>query len=452
MQQHTSGILTIVFWALFPAAVPAAQPAKGTIDFDRQIRPILSDKCFACHGPDDKKRMANLRLDDKDGGAYADRRGGRVIVPGDSAHSRIIQRIASEKPATRMPPPYSGLSLTSDQINLIRTWIDQGAHWEVHWAFVPPKRTDPPTVSNPAWVRNPIDAFVLAKLDRENLKPSPEADRATLIRRVTFDLTGLPPTPEEVAAFLADRSPDAYEKVVDRLLHSPRYGERMAMHWLDLARYADTHGYHIDSQREMWHWRDWVINAFNRTCRTTSSPWINWPATCLPNATISQKIATGFNRNHMINFEGGAIPEEYQNEYVVDRVEDDLRHVVGLTMGCARCHDHKYDPITQKEFYRFYAFFNTVSEKGLDGQTRKRRTYPAAAFARSEGTARNADALDRRSREEAGGRECRACSKRSGKPGGSLRCRRRRARVCAPGTSSTAISPISPGTIATAAF
>ncbi len=206
---------------------------------------------------------------------------------------------------------------------------------------------------------NPIDNFILARLESEGLKPSPEADKATLLRRVTFDLTGLPPTPAEMDAFLHDKSPDAYEKVVDRLLNSPRYGERMAMQWLDLARYADTHGYHIDSHREMWHWRDWVIDAFNRNMPFDEFTIEQLAGDLLPHPTLAQRIATGFNRNHMINFEGGAIPEEYQNEYVVDRVETTSVVWMGMTMGCARCHDHKYDPIKQKDFYRFYAFFNT---------------------------------------------------------------------------------------------
>jgi Protein of unknown function (DUF1553)/Protein of unknown function (DUF1549)/Concanavalin A-like lectin/glucanases superfamily/Planctomycete cytochrome C len=356
---------------LYSSSIGMAAPAPKSpdrIDFDRQIRPILSDKCFACHGPDEKKRLANLRLDDRDGGAFEDRGDHWIIKPGDVAHSRLVQRITAAKPGMRMPPPGSGLSLTKEQTDLIVKWIEQGAEWRVHWAYVAPKRSPAPNVSNPAWVRNPIDAFVLARLDQEGLQPSPEADRITLLRRVTFDLTGLPPTLAEVDAFLADKSPDAYEKAVDRLLLSPRYGERMAMQWLDLARYSDTHGYHIDSHREMWHWRDWVIDAFNRNMPYDRFTVEQLAGDLLPDATVSQRIATGFNRNHMINFEGGAIPEEYQNEYVVDRLETTATTWLGLTMGCARCHDHKYDPISQKEFYQFSAFFNTVPEEGLDGR------------------------------------------------------------------------------------
>ena len=221
---------------------------------------------------------------------------------------------------------------------------------------------------NEKWARNPIDRFVLARLEQEGLKPSPEADRATLLRRLSFDLTGLPPTSAEVDAFLADKSPNAYEKQVDRLLALPQYGERMAMQWLDLARYADTHGYHIDSGREMWKWRDWVIDAFNRNMPFDRFGIEQLAGDLLPNATVEQKLATGFHRNHMINYEGGAIPEEYQVEYVADRVDTTANVFMGLTVGCARCHDHKFDPISQRDYYRFFAFFNTIAEKGLDGR------------------------------------------------------------------------------------
>jgi Protein of unknown function (DUF1553)/Protein of unknown function (DUF1549)/Concanavalin A-like lectin/glucanases superfamily/Planctomycete cytochrome C len=304
--------------------------------------------------------MANLRLDAKDGGAF------RAIKPGDSAHSNLYLRVSSSEKSMRMPPV--GNALTEKQVRLIKDWIDGGAKWETHWSFVPPKRPALPEVSQKSWVRNPIDDFVLARLEHEQLKPSPEADRATLLRRVTFDLTGLPPTPSEVDAFLADKSKDAYEKRVDALLARPQYGERMAMQWLDLARYADTHGYHIDSHREMWHWRDWLIGAFNRNEPYDQFTVDQLAGDLIPNATPEQRLATGFNRNHMINFEGGAIPEEYQNEYVVDRLEATSNVFMGLTMGCARCHDHKYDPISQRDFYRFYAFFNTIPEQGLDGR------------------------------------------------------------------------------------
>jgi hypothetical protein len=336
--------------------------ARGAlaVDFDRDIRPILSDNCFTCHGPDEKQRMADLRFDAKDGGAF------RVVTPGDSIHSVLYARVSTDQKSKRMPPVGNGL--TEKQIALIKEWIDTGAKWETHWSFVPPKRVPPPTVVTKTWVKNPIDQFILARLEQEHLTPSAEADKTTLLRRVTFDLTGLPPTLAEVDSFLADKSPNAYEKRVDTLLARPQYGERMAMQWLDLARYSDTHGYHIDSHREMWHWRDWLIQAFNRNEPYDQFTVDQLAGDLIPNATVDQKVATGFNRNHMINFEGGAIPEEYQNEYVVDRLEATSNVFMGLTMGCARCHDHKYDPISQKDFYRFYAFFNTIPEQGLDGK------------------------------------------------------------------------------------
>jgi mono/diheme cytochrome c family protein len=341
-----------------------SSPAEKPVDFNRDVRPILSDNCFACHGPEEDGRQGNLRLDTKEG-MFTDRGGYQIIVPGHSAASRLYQRISATQ--RRMPPASSGRTLTPKQIELIRQWIDQGAKWQSHWAFDPPKRPAIPEVKDKTWPKNPIDNFTRARLEAEGLKPSPEADKATLLRRVFFDLTGLPPTPAEVDSFIADHSPDAYEKRVAQLLKSPHYGERMTMQWLDLARYSDTHGYHIDSLREMWPWRDWVINAFNRNMPYNEFTIEQLAGDLLPNATVDQKIASGFNRNNMINFEGGAIPEEYHVEYVVDRASTTATTWLGLTMGCARCHDHKYDPIKQKDFYRFFAFFNTVPERGLDG-------------------------------------------------------------------------------------
>ena len=363
--------LSILFAALFgtclafAAADDTTPPQAGEINFNRDIRPILSDSCFSCHGPDDKQRMAGLRFDTKEG-AFAKP---GVIVPGNAAGSRMIQRLTSADPDLRMPPAHAGRPLTDKQIDLLRRWIDAGAKWETHWAYLAPQRPDVPTVKLAAWPRNPIDFFILARLEREGLQPSPEADRATLLRRLSYDLTGLPPTPAEIDSFLADKSPDAYEKRVDQLLRSPHYGERMALQWLDLARYADTHGYHIDSHRDMWPWRDQLIKAFNDNQPFDQFTVEQLAGDLLPNATREQKIASGFNRNHMINYEGGAIPEEYQVEYVVDRLETTATTWMGMTLGCARCHSHKYDPLTQKEFYQFFAFFNTVSEEGLDGRT-----------------------------------------------------------------------------------
>ncbi len=341
---------------------PATEPP---VSFNREILPILANNCFACHGPDEKHRETKFHFDTEDG-AFAKK---GVIVRGSADDSLLIEKITEPNPKDRMPPPDSGHALTEKQIGLLRRWIDQGAKWDAHWAYVPPKRPELPAVREAAWVRTPIDRFILARLEREGLRPSPEADRATLLRRVTLDLTGLPPTPAEIDAFLADASPDAYEKRVDALLQSPHYGERLALSWLDASRYADSHGYHIDSHRDMWPWRDWVIGAFNRNLPFDQFTIEQIAGDLLPGATREQLIASGFNRNHMINFEGGAIADEYQVEYVVDRVEATSSAFMGLTMGCARCHSHKFDPITHKEFYQFFAFFNSVPEQGLDGRT-----------------------------------------------------------------------------------
>jgi len=358
------GIVLTAASASIPSAAGQNAPVLAPISFNRDIRPILANNCFACHGPDEKHRETKFHFDTEDG-AYAKR---GVIVPGKSADSLLVQRITNPDPDEHMPPPDSGHALTDKQIDLLRRWIDDGAKWDTHWAYVAPKRVEPPAVSRPQWGRNPIDQFILARLDREGLQPSAEADKVTLLRRVTYDLTGLPPAPADVDAFLADKSPDAYEKRVDALLQSPHYGERMAVPWLDAARYADTHGYHIDSLRNMWPWRDWVIDAFNRNMPFDEFVIEQLAGDQLPNPTRDQKIASGFNRNHMINFEGGAIAEEYQVEYVIDRVEATSSAFMGLTMGCARCHSHKFDPITHKEFYQFFAFFNSVDEEGLAGQ------------------------------------------------------------------------------------
>jgi hypothetical protein len=355
----TEKALACVF--VLAAVLHGASGDPKSIDFNRDIRPILSDNCFACHGPDDKKRFANVRLDTREG-ALA------VITPGDSSKSRVFGRIAHADASRRMPPPSSGKKLTEAQINLVKRWIDSGADYKTHWAYEPPRRPDLPAVKNRRWPRNPIDYFVLARLEREGLKPSPEADRTTLLRRLSLDLTGLPPTPAEIDAFLKDKGPDAYEKQVDRLLASPHYGERMAMQWLDLARYADTHGFHIDSHRDMWVWRDWVIRAFNQNMPFDRFTVEQLAGDLLPNATLDQRIASGFNRNHMINYEGGAIPEEYHVEYVADRVETTSTVWMASTFTCARCHDHKYDPLKQAEYYKLFAFFNNVAEKGLDGR------------------------------------------------------------------------------------
>ncbi len=355
-----------LFWVLLTAWLPVlagAQDPSRKVDFSRDIRPILSDKCFTCHGPDENKRASELRLDVRES-AFAVRDGQAAIVPGDVAGSRLHQRITSTDPETKMPPPASGQELSTSQIELLTAWIQQGAKWTEHWAFLAPQRPAVPFLPDDKWNRNEIDPFVLDHLQQESLKPSVEAGRRTLIRRVTLDLTGLPPTPKEVDAFLADTSSMAYETLVDRLLASPRYGEHMAVGWLDAARYADTSGYQNDGPRDMWRWRDWVMDAFNSNKPFDQFTIEQLAGDMLENPTLDQRIATGFNRNHRGNAEGGIIPEEYQVEYVVDRVDTTSTVWLGLTMGCARCHDHKYDPIPQKDFYQVFACFNNIPENG----------------------------------------------------------------------------------------
>jgi hypothetical protein len=355
---RTFGFALLLF---APAALLCG--AERTVEFNRDIRPILSDKCLSCHGTDAIAKKIPLRLD-SEAAAKADLGGRRAIVEGDPVASQLVKRITAENKAMRMPPVYSGLKLTEDEIATLRAWVAQGAKWQKHWAFIPPVRGELPAVKTPGWVRNPIDAFVLARLEREGLAPSPEAGKETLLRRVSLDLTGLPPTIAEMDAFARDQSAEAYEKVVDRLLASSRYGERMAERWLDAARYADTNGYQFDGERVMWRWRDWVIDAFNRNERFDRFALEQIAGDLLPNATLDQKIATGFNRNHRANTEDGIIPEEYAVEYVVDRVETTSTVFLGVTLGCARCHNHKYDPFTQKEFYQVFAYFNNVPEMG----------------------------------------------------------------------------------------
>jgi hypothetical protein len=353
-------IVVLVMIGLLASATTA--PANDTAAV-REVRAILSDACFKCHGPDADQRQADLRLDVQSG-LQRERDEGRIIAPGEPDESVLFRRITESDPDLRMPPSSERRQLTAAEIERLRRWIVQGADWPTHWSFRKPTRPAVPTVSDPAWVRNPIDAFVLKRLDSEGLRPSPPADRRTLIRRVTLDLTGLPPTPAEVDAFLEDHSPGAYERVVDRLLASPRYGEWMAGDWLDAARYADTSGYQNDGPREMWRWRDWVIDACNANRPFDEFSIEQLAGDMLPGATLSQRIATGFNRNHRGNAEGGIIPAEYAVEYVVDRVETTSTVWLGLTLGCARCHDHKYDPFTQEEFYRLFALFNNIPEHG----------------------------------------------------------------------------------------
>lgn len=352
-------------------ALPASTlSAEEPVDYMRQVKPILAKHCVSCHGA--VKPRAGLRLDT---GAAARRGGhsGPAAIPGQADDSPLILAVLEEDPGQRMPlkrPP-----LSAQEIATLRAWIDAGAESPAdelpspapatHWAFVPPRRPEPPAVRDEAWVRNPIDRFVLAPLERDGIPPSPEADRVTLIRRASLDLIGLPPTPAEVEAFLHDPDPDAYERLIDRLLASPHYGERWARHWLDQARYADSNGYSIDAPRSIWKYRDWVIDALNRDQPFDQFATEQLAGDLLPNATLEQKVATGFHRNTQINQEGGIDREQFRVESIVDRTNTTATVFLGLTMGCAQCHDHKYDPISQKEYYQLFAFFNNCDEPDL---------------------------------------------------------------------------------------
>lgn len=359
IQRHLSEVLfqLAVTIALGGGGLRADEP----VTFNRDIRPILSDHCFQCHGPDRATRQADLRLD-VEAEAKAERGGAPAIVAGKPDASELMARVTSTDSDLRMPPAELGRPLTAKQIALLRQWIEAGAGWEEHWSFQTPRRVDPPEVAHKQWSRHPIDRFVGAELERRGWELPPTASKRQLIRRLSQDLIGLPPTIEQVETFVADESPDAYDKLVARLLASPHYGERMAMQWLDAARYADSHGYSLDRRRVMWPWRDWVINAYNRNLAYDRFVIQQLAGDLLPDATVQQQLATGFNRNHPIQSEGGVINEEYRVETVVDRVETTSAVFLGLTMGCARCHDHKYESITQRDFYRFYAFFNNVPE------------------------------------------------------------------------------------------
>ncbi len=341
----------------------SAEVYSRDVDFALEVRPILSDACFRCHGPDEKGRKAELRLDQKEG-AFRTKDGVTVIKPGSLDDSDLAVRITSTDPDEQMPPPKANRKLKPEEIDLLKRWIKEGARWGKHWSFEAIHTETPPAVKDQAWARNEIDAFTLARLEREGLTPSPEADKARLLRRVTLDLTGLPPTPAETSTFLADPSPEAYEKVVDRLLVSPRYGERMAGDWLDLARYADTHGYQMDRPREMWPWRDWVIRAFNENM--PYNEFVTWQLAgdLLPHATKEQRLATAFNRLHNQNEEGGIVEEEYRVAYVVDRVNTFGTAFLGLTLECTRCHDHKFDPLTQRDYYSLFSLFQNIDEAG----------------------------------------------------------------------------------------
>ena len=344
--------------------------SAAPLDFNRDVRPILSENCFQCHGQDPAKREAKLRLDERDSATHV-RDGFAAILPGRPDESEVIRRIVSTDPTEVMPPPESHKRVTPAQAALLRQWITEGAPYAPHWAFIPPQTPALPEVRRATWSRNGIDRFVLARLEREGLAPSAEAAPGRWLRRAAFDLTGLPPTPAELEAFAADvarRGEPAYAAAADRLLAAPHYGERQALEWLDAARYADTHGFNNDSSRSMWRWRDWVIDAFNANLPYDRFLTEQIAGDLLPQPTLEQRIATGFARNHVINSEGGIIDEEYRVEYVADRVRTLSTAWLGLTMECARCHDHKFDPVTQKDYFRLFAFFNHVPEHGEDGR------------------------------------------------------------------------------------
>ena len=331
----------------------------GELEFNRDIRPILSENCFYCHGQDANKRQADLRLD-----VCAEAMDGGAIEPGDAEGSELISRILSDDPDTLMPPPDSNRQLSATEKDLLRRWISDGASFQDHWAFVTPIRPSPPPVESGEWIRGEIDRFILAKLEAAKLAPSLEADRVTLIRRLHADLLGLPPTPEEVDAFVNDSDPLAYERLVDRLLDSKHYGERLAMPWLDAARYADSNGFQQDGDTWQWMWRDWVVQALNDDMPFDQFTIWQLAGDLLPDATDEQKIASGFNRNHLLNGEGGAIAEEQRFNILFDRMDTTATTWLGLTMACSQCHDHKYDPITQVDYYRMMDAFNRVPETG----------------------------------------------------------------------------------------
>jgi mono/diheme cytochrome c family protein len=361
----------VVLAAFAFCARSSAQPAAH-IDFQREIRPILSDNCFLCHGPDADSRMAGLRLDRPEA-ALGARPHGAPVVPGNSAASLLYQRISNPDPTLRMPPAASRRSLTPAQIALVKRWIDQGAPWKEQWSFQPPVKPTPPALKgaavNPVWLRNPIDRFILARLEEKGLSPAPPADARTLIRRVALTVTGLPPKPSEVEAFLADAAPGAYERMVDRYLASPHYGEQRAHYWLDAVRYADTNGIHFDNYREIWPYRDWVIAAFNRNQPFNQFATDQIAGDLEPNATLDQRIATGFQRCNVTTNEAGIIEDEYTEIYAKDRADTFGSVFLGLTVGCATCHDHKFDPISQKDYYALGAFFRNTPQKVMDGNT-----------------------------------------------------------------------------------
>ena len=371
-------VLTCGLTLVARAALADESVQQSPIRFNDQIRPILSEYCFACHGPDSGSRKADLRLD-----TSASALASEVVVPGKAAESELIERINSDDPEFVMPPPAFRKQLDSKQKQILAQWIDAGAKWEQHWAFIKPERSELPQPDGvAAWARNAIDQFVLAKLRELGLAPNEPADRYTLARRAALDLTGLPPTEQLLSDFVSDDADGAYERYIDRLLSSQHAGEHRARYWLDAARYGDTHGMHVDNYREIWPYRDWVINAFNTNMPFDQFVVEQIAGDLLPDATLDQRIATGFNRCNITTSEGGAIPAELDVRYMVDRVETTATVFLGLTAGCAVCHDHKFDPITQREFYQFGAFFNNTTQPAMDGN--KKDTPPVVTLPNEE--------------------------------------------------------------------
>ncbi len=358
-------VASLLLSTLF-AASPATPKSAESVDFQRDVRPILSDNCFQCHGPDSKTRMADVRLDTREG-AFAPHDDSAPVVAGDLQASLLYQRITAKDPAKRMPPVFSKKELTAEQIDILKRWIEQGASWDQHWSFRTLKRPDPAVVKNEPWVRNGIDRLILARLEAEGLEPAPEADRRTLIRRLSLDLTGLPPSPEQIEAFVNDSAEDAYERLVQELLDSSHWGEHRGRYWLEAARYADTHGLHIDNYREMWPYRDWVINAFNRNLPFDRFTIEQLAGDLLQNPTLEQRVATGFHRCNVTTDEGGVILKEVEAIYAKDRADTTGTVWLGLTVACATCHDHKFDPISTKDFYSMTAFFRNTTQYALDG-------------------------------------------------------------------------------------
>ncbi len=348
---------------LLAASLPLAAAAP---DFTREVRPILSRYCFKCHGPDETTRKSNLRLDERANALQPAKSGAIAIVPGKADASELVKRILTDDPDEVMPPPSTKVALTAADKSILQRWVTDGAEYKAHWAFNPPSHPTPPSVQDEAWPRNGIDRFVLARLEKEHLRPTSPADPYTLIRRISYDLIGLPPTPEEADAFAANPSEAAWEQLVDRLLASPRYGERWGRRWLDLARYADTNGYEKDRNRSIWPWRDWVIQSLNRDLPFDQFTIEQIAGDLIPGATRDQIIATGFHRNTMLNEEGGIDPLEFRFHAMTDRVGTTGTAWLGLTLGCAQCHTHKYDPIQHREYYGVMAFLNNADEPDFD--------------------------------------------------------------------------------------